>query len=47
MTGVFTLSGRQQVGSELSAGPPVQEGVYKLAVVLAEARLVADVVEFT
>lgn len=47
MTGVFTESGWQQVGSELPACPPVQEGVHELAVILAEARLVADVVEFT
>lgn len=46
-TGVFTESGGQLIGSELPACPPVQEGIHELAVILAEAGLVADVVEFT
>lgn len=45
LQGVFTQPGRQQVGPELVARPPIQERVHELAVVLAEARLVADVVE--
>lgn len=44
---VFTESGWLLVGSELPACSAVQERVDKLTVVLAEAGLIADVVEFT
>lgn len=45
--GVFTESGWEQVGSEVPACSSVQERIHELAVVLTEARLIADVVEFT
>lgn len=44
---VFTESGWLLVGSELPACSAIQERVDKLTVVLAEARLIANVVEFT
>lgn len=44
---VFTKSGWLLVGSELPACSAIQERVDKLTVVLAEARLITDVVEFT
>lgn len=42
---MFTGSGRELVGSDVSARPSIQERVDKLTVVLAEAGQVADVVE--
>lgn len=47
LQGGVTESGGEQVGSELSACPSIQEGIHKLAVVLAKAGLIANVVEFT
>lgn len=45
--GVFTESGWEQVCSEVPACSSIQERIHELAMILAEARLVADVVEFT
>lgn len=43
----LTGSGRQLVGSQLPARPSIQERVDELTVILAEAGLIPDVVEFT
>lgn len=45
--GVFTESGWEQVCSEVPACSSIQERIHELAMILAEARLVANVVEFT
>lgn len=44
---VETSSGWQLVGLQLSACPSVQERIDELAVILTEAGLISDVVEFT
>lgn len=44
---MFTEFGWKLVGSELLASSAIQERVNKLTVVLAKARLIANVVEFT
>lgn len=43
---VFTGSGRELVGSELPACSSIQERINELTVILTEAGLIADVVEF-
>lgn len=44
---VETGSVRELVGSELLSCPSVQERIDELTVILTEARLISDVVEFT
>lgn len=44
---VETGSGGELVGSELPAGSAIEERVHELTVVLSEAALISNVVEFT
>lgn len=43
----LTVSGRQLVGAHLPSGSSIQERINELAVILAEAGLISDVVKFT